>query len=86
MPGWSTPSPRQKYVEPYKFFPKSPDSFQRSGSRRPAALIVKPINQRLTSSSKIYSISNENFVEWDEIFIRDSSNDNEKEKRKKKFD
>ncbi|VDK83345.1 unnamed protein product [Litomosoides sigmodontis] len=60
MPFWSTPSPRQKYVAPYRpFSDKSRDSFQRlsSGPRRPAPLIAKPISQRLNDFTRRLSRS-----------------------------
>ncbi|EFO27587.2 hypothetical protein LOAG_00906 [Loa loa] len=50
MPSWSTPSPRQKYVEPYgPFSAKFSNSFQRSALQRPEALTVKPVSQSMYS-------------------------------------
>ncbi|VDK64137.1 unnamed protein product [Onchocerca ochengi] len=48
MPAWSTPLPRQKYVEPYKLFDKF--SFEQPDIRRTTTPVTKkPVNQRLTT-------------------------------------
>lgn len=50
IPGWSTPPPKQKYIEPYKpFSAKSSGGFQRSRLQMPTTLIVRPVSQRLTT-------------------------------------
>ncbi|CAG9535872.1 unnamed protein product [Cercopithifilaria johnstoni] len=52
MPSWSTPSPRQKFVEPYKPFSiKLWNNAQQSLQKPTAALFTKsPISQRLTTT------------------------------------
>ncbi|EJW87747.1 hypothetical protein WUBG_01343 [Wuchereria bancrofti] len=52
IPGWSTPPPKQKYIEPYKpFSAKSSGGSQPSRLQRPTTLIVRPVSQsqRLTT-------------------------------------
>uniref|UniRef100_A0A915PNY7 Uncharacterized protein n=1 Tax=Setaria digitata TaxID=48799 RepID=A0A915PNY7_9BILA len=48
MPAWSTPLPRQKYVEPYRSFSsKSLEGLHRSSLKRPTTLVTRSTNQRL---------------------------------------
>uniref|UniRef100_A0A8R1XQW2 Uncharacterized protein n=1 Tax=Onchocerca volvulus TaxID=6282 RepID=A0A8R1XQW2_ONCVO len=56
MPAWSTPLPRQKYVEPYKPFDKF--SFEQPDIRRTTTPVTKkPVNQRLSDFARRLSES-----------------------------